>query len=38
MATFPKSESEIVMLGQTMTIGLVNNVAIYPAPPVTTAV
>ncbi len=37
MARFPVSESEIVMLGQTMTIGLVNNVAIYPAPPVTTA-
>ena len=37
MARFPESESETLMLGQTMIIGLVNNVATYPAPPITTA-
>ena len=34
MATFPKSEMEILGLAQEMSNGLANNVATYPAPPV----
>ena len=37
MARFPIKEAEVFALAQTMTIGLTNNAAAYPAPPVTPA-
>ena len=37
MARFPESESETLMLGQSMINGLLDNVATYPAPPTTPA-
>ncbi len=35
MARFPTTEAEVMALAQEMTTGLIANVAIYPAPPVT---
>jgi hypothetical protein len=32
MATFPRTESEIVALAEAMEVGLADNAAIYPAP------
>jgi len=37
MARFPKSEAEILALGQSMATGLAANAAVYPAPPVSVA-
>jgi len=37
MARFPKSEAEILALGQSMATGLAANAAGYPAPPVSVA-
>ena len=34
MARFPKSEAEILALGQSMASGLAANAAVYPSPPV----
>ena len=34
MARFPKTEAEVVALGQAMASGLTDNAVIYPAPPV----
>lgn len=34
MATFPRTEPEIVALAEAMEVGLTVNIAIYPAPPV----
>lgn len=34
MATFPKSEAEVMSLATTLGVGLAGNVDIYPAPPV----
>lgn len=34
MARFPKSEAEVLALGQSMAIGLAANAAVYPAPSV----
>ncbi|MBU1320465.1 MAG: fibronectin type III domain-containing protein [candidate division Zixibacteria bacterium] len=36
MARFPRTEAEILALAQEMAVGLAANVAIYPAPPVST--
>lgn len=37
MARFPKSEAELLVLGQSMATGLAANVAVYPAPPASVA-
>ena len=37
MARFPLSEAEILVLGQRVAAGLVNNPALYPSPPVAAA-
>jgi len=37
MARFPKSEPEILALGQSMVTGLAANAAVYPAPPASVA-
>ena len=37
MARFPKSEAEILALGQSMATGLAANAAVYPSPPVSVA-
>ncbi|MEW5796659.1 MAG: fibronectin type III domain-containing protein [Candidatus Zixiibacteriota bacterium] len=34
MARFPRSEAEILALAQELVIGLSNNVAVYPSPPI----
>ena len=35
MARFPRSEAEILALPQELVIGLSNNIAVYPVPPIT---
>jgi hypothetical protein len=37
MARFPKSEAEVLALGQSMATGLAANAAVYPSPPVSVA-
>ena len=34
MATFPRTEADLVALSEAIQTGLLSNVAIYPAPPV----
>ena len=34
MATFPRTEPEIVALAEAMEVGLTANAVLYPAPPV----
>jgi len=37
MARFPLKEAEVVALAEAMIMGLTDNVAVYPAPPVSVA-